>query len=61
MGSMATASNDPIFFLHHCFIDLMGRQWQVRGPPAEGTTGPGQSAGGPRGSAAGGPRAIPDA
>ncbi|KAG0343743.1 hypothetical protein BG005_002227 [Podila minutissima] len=30
MGENDTAAFDPIFFFHHCFIDLMFWRWQVR-------------------------------
>lgn len=30
MGENDTASFDPIFYFHHCFIDLMFWRWQVR-------------------------------
>jgi tyrosinase len=30
MGENDTASFDPIFFFHHCFIDLMFWAWQVK-------------------------------
>ncbi|OJJ80122.1 tyrosinase family protein [Aspergillus glaucus CBS 516.65] len=30
MGDNETAGFDPIFFLHHCFIDYVFWQWQVR-------------------------------
>lgn len=30
MGENDTASFDPIFFFHHCFIDLMFWAWQLR-------------------------------
>jgi tyrosinase len=30
MGSPATASEDPIYFSFHCFIDLMWAEWQSR-------------------------------
>ncbi|KAF9158451.1 hypothetical protein BGX21_003389 [Mortierella sp. AD011] len=30
MGENDTASFDPIFFFHHCFIDLMFWRWQVK-------------------------------
>ena len=31
-GNMApmTSPNDPVFFLHHCFIDEVWDDWQVR-------------------------------
>lgn len=33
-GVMSTASSpgDPVFFLHHCFIDMLWAQWQLRHP-----------------------------
>lgn len=33
-GSMAPASspNDPVFFLHHCFVDKIWADWQVANP-----------------------------
>lgn len=34
MGPM-TSPNDPIFFLHHCFIDKLWADWQARHPDAE--------------------------
>lgn len=30
MGIIATAALDPIFYLHHCFVDMLARYWQVR-------------------------------
>ena len=27
MGSFAAASNDPIFFFHHCFVDQIFENW----------------------------------
>jgi tyrosinase len=39
MGENDTASFDPIFFFHHCFIDLMFWAWQLRhGGPEEPLT-----------------------
>jgi tyrosinase len=41
----ATSSNDPIFFLHHCYIDLLWENWRKQHPtsapylPAAGTPG----------------------
>ena len=37
MGDNETASFDPIFYLHHCFIDYVFWQWQKR----QGFTAPG--------------------
>ena len=33
-GVMASAASpgDPVFYLHHCFIDMLWAQWQVRNP-----------------------------
>ena len=33
-GQMAsrTSPNDPVFFLHHCWIDMIWAQWQLRHP-----------------------------
>lgn len=33
-GSMAahTSPNDPVFFLHHCFVDKLWAEWQRRHP-----------------------------
>jgi hypothetical protein len=33
-GVMATAASpgDPVFYLHHCMIDLLWAQWQLRHP-----------------------------
>src|SRR5687767_2237144 len=35
-GAMATASSprDPIFYLHHCWIDMLWAQWQLQHPGA---------------------------
>jgi hypothetical protein len=35
-GQMAarTSPNDPAFFLHHCWIDMIWAQWQLRNPGA---------------------------
>jgi hypothetical protein len=35
-GEMAGAAspNDPVFFLHHCWIDMIWAQWQLRHPGA---------------------------
>jgi hypothetical protein len=43
MGNIPTAALDPIFYLHHCFVDLLARQWQVRprGLPAWWAAGDG--------------------
>lgn len=30
MGSVPTAPNDPVFFLHHCNIDRLWAKWQLR-------------------------------
>lgn len=30
-----TSPNDPIFFLHHCFVDKLWADWQARHPNAE--------------------------
>jgi tyrosinase len=46
-GNMGDASspNDPIFFLHHCYIDLLWEKWRKQHPtsdpylPASGTPG----------------------
>jgi tyrosinase len=39
-GSMAQASspNDPIFFLHHCHLDLLWERWKHQHPDAPGFT-----------------------
>jgi Mg-chelatase subunit ChlD len=36
-GDMAalTSPNDPVFFLHHCFVDKLWADWQARHPTAE--------------------------
>lgn len=34
MGSM-TSPNDPVFFLHHCYVDKIWADWQERYPDAE--------------------------
>ncbi|KAL1916172.1 uncharacterized protein VTP21DRAFT_6176 [Calcarisporiella thermophila] len=34
MGTMASP-NDPIFFMHHCFLDKLWMDWQNRGPQFE--------------------------
>ena len=33
-GSMTpmTSPNDPVFFLHHCFVDKLWHDWQVQNP-----------------------------
>jgi hypothetical protein len=35
-GEMSTGRSprDPVFFLHHCFIDMLWAQWQLRHPGA---------------------------
>ena len=35
-GVMSTGASpgDPVFFLHHCFIDMLWAQWQLRHPGA---------------------------
>ena len=35
-GKMAAADSphDPVFYLHHCWIDLLWAQWQLRNPTA---------------------------
>jgi hypothetical protein len=30
MGSNSTATNDPIFWLHHCFVDYQWAKWQAK-------------------------------
>jgi hypothetical protein len=42
-GVMATAASpgDPVFFLHHCWIDLLWAQWQLLYPNAFESSGPG--------------------
>ena len=41
----ATSPNDPVFFLHHCYIDLLWEQWRKQHPtsdpylPASGAPG----------------------
>jgi tyrosinase len=41
----ATSPNDPVFFLHHCYIDLLWENWRKQHPttdpylPAAGTPG----------------------
>ena len=41
----ATSPNDPVFFLHHCYIDLLWENWRTQHPtsgpylPASGTPG----------------------
>jgi tyrosinase len=41
----ATSPNDPVFFLHHCYIDLLWERWKRQHPtsdpylPASGTPG----------------------
>jgi tyrosinase len=37
MGENETAAFDPIFFFHHCFIDYVFWQWQVRAHKTTGT------------------------
>lgn len=34
MGNM-TSPNDPVFFLHHCYVDKIWADWQERYPDAE--------------------------
>lgn len=33
-GNMAAASspNDPVFFLHHCYLDFLWERWQLQNP-----------------------------
>lgn len=33
--SFATSPNDPIFFLHHCFIDLLWERWKTQHPTSD--------------------------
>jgi hypothetical protein len=33
---------DPVFFLHHCYIDMLWAQWQLRNPGAPFVADPGQ-------------------
>ena len=41
----ATSPNDPVFFLHHCYIDLLWEKWRTQHPtsapylPASGMPG----------------------
>lgn len=41
----ATSPNDPVFFLHHCYIDLLWEKWRKQHPtsapylPASDTQG----------------------
>ena len=28
----ATSPNDPVFFLHHCYIDLLWERWKQQHP-----------------------------
>lgn len=41
----ATSPNDPVFFLHHCYIDRLWEKWRKQHPtsapylPASGTPG----------------------
>jgi len=41
----ATSPNDPVFFLHHCYIDMLWEKWRKQHPtsapylPASGTPG----------------------
>ena len=30
MGDVASSPGDPIFFLHHAFVDRMWRKWQIK-------------------------------
>jgi tyrosinase len=34
MESVPTAPNDPVFFIHHCYVDKLWAQWQRRWPVA---------------------------
>ncbi len=39
---LMTSPNDPVFFLHHCFVDKLWADWQAANPtqgylPAVGT------------------------
>lgn len=46
MGVLGTAPNDPMFFIHHAFVDYIYRRWQDNGtgPPTRfGGTNPGSS------------------
>lgn len=42
-GEMATARSplDPVFFLHHTYIDMLWAQWQLRNPSAPFVASPG--------------------
>ncbi len=45
-GSMfpSTSPNDPVFFLHHCFVDKLWADWQAAHPGEPYVPGPGESA-----------------
>jgi len=45
-GSMSpgTSPNDPVFFLHHCFVDKLWADWQAAHPAEPYVPGPGESA-----------------
>ncbi len=45
-GSMlpGTSPNDPVFFLHHCFVDKLWADWQAAHPGEAFVPGPGESA-----------------
>lgn len=30
MGNVPASPGDPVFFLHHAFVDRMWRKWQVK-------------------------------
>jgi tyrosinase len=34
---LSTSPNDPIFFLHHCFVDKIWADWQARANSQDGT------------------------
>jgi hypothetical protein len=42
-GEMATSRSprDPVFFLHHCYIDMLWAQWQLRHPGEPFVASPG--------------------
>lgn len=44
-GSMlpGTSPNDPVFFLHHCFVDKLWADWQAAHPGDAYVPGPGES------------------
>lgn len=33
--ALATSPNDPVFFLHHCYLDLLWERWRAQHPTSD--------------------------